>query len=186
MTTKTFTASNGVEIETTVDGCLCTVGSIGYVWAGIEGVEALREYFQHERDRELGRWRDPDNPDFVVYRRPKRDDELGRAVWVLDETTATGYTYWEKSTPAWPGKYAQMWKAAERYYEAHPEPRPWDEAETGEIWELTDPDGHKQLWVKWVKTERGLWRSIHSSKPTYYDAKNATAGRRIWPEEGIA
>lgn len=181
MTTKTFTASNGVEIETTVHGCLCTVGCIGYAWAGFEGVEALREYFQHERDRELGRWRDPDNPDFVVYRRPKRDDELGRAVWVLDETTATGYTYWEHSTPAWPGKYAQMWKAAERYYEAHPEPRPWDEAEPGEIWELTEPGGLNQLWVK---TERGLWRSIYASKPTYYDAKDATAGRRIWPEEG--
>lgn len=178
--TPTFTASNGLDFELTADGHLLGEALSCYGPVSPEGVKALAELFQHERDQELNRWRDPDNPDFVVYRRPKCDDELGRAVWVLDETTATGYTYWENSTPAWPGKYAQMWKAAERYYEAHPEPRPWDEAEPGEIWELTEPEGLKQLWVK---TDRELWRSIHSTKTTYYNGKSATAGRRIWPEE---
>lgn len=180
MNTK-FTASNGVEIEITENGCLGTGGSIGLTFVGPKAVEALREYFQRERDQELGRWRDPDNPDFVVYRMPKRDDELGRAVWVLDETTATGYTYWENSTPAWPGKYAQMWKAAERYYEAHPETRPWEEAEPGEIWELTDPEGLKQLWA-WDEIEG--WRSVHSNKVSHLVGREAAAGRRIWPEEG--
>ena len=30
-------------------------------------MQALREYFIAERDRELGRWRDPENPGWVVY-----------------------------------------------------------------------------------------------------------------------
>lgn len=183
MTTK-FTASNGVEIETKEDGYLrgekYSDPGVLYATAGPDGVEALREFFQHERDLELGRWRDPVNPDLVVYRRSDLDDEDGRAVRVLDETTGYEVCYWEKLDQYWKGKDSPTSKTLERYFEAHPELSPWDEAEPGEIWELTGAGGLNQLWVK---TEWGLWRSIYASKPTYYDAKGATAGRRIWPEE---
>ena len=70
MTDKEFTASNGWTVspndlgkDTQIynqDGNL-----MDYVMS--EGMDSLREYFQAERDKELGRWRDPENPDYVVY-----------------------------------------------------------------------------------------------------------------------
>ncbi len=177
--TTTFTASNGIKLEITDDGGVFTHDSRAYVMASVTGVEALREYFQHERDRELGRWRDPDNRDLVVYRMPELDyDEGGRAVRVMDETSGEAVTYWENRRLDWENKEER--EAADRYFKAHPEPRPWEEAEPGEIWELTEPEGLKQLWVK---TDRELWRSIHLTKSVLYNGKNAADGRRIWPEE---
>ena len=67
MTTK-FTASNGLEIEIGKKGATFVKGDDGTAWVGPNAVEALREFFQHERDQELGRWRDPVNRDLVVYR----------------------------------------------------------------------------------------------------------------------
>ena len=182
MTTK-FTASNGVEIETTENGEIFVKGDYGYSQAGPAGTKALREFFQHERDQELGRWRDPVNPDLVVYRRPEEDDCDGRAVAVLDASTGVAFTYWEKYGLDGQGVtiYEKGQEAAGRYFAAHPVPRPWDEAEPGEIWELTAGlGGIKKLWVK---TEREGWRSVHSNKTSYRVDRDATAGRRIWPEE---
>lgn len=180
--TTTFTASNGVEIELTENGCLGTGGSIGQTFVGPKAAKALREYFQHERDRELGRWRDPDNPDLVVYRRPEEDDYDGRAVAVLDESTGVAFTYWEKYGLDGQGvtRYEKGQEAAGRYFAAHPETKPWDEAESGDIWELTGADGLKQAWVR---NGTGGWVSVNALKVMYYDGKGVTAGRRIWPEE---
>lgn len=175
--TPTFTASNGLDFELTADGHLLGEALSCYGPVSPEGVKALAELFQHERDQELGRWRDPVNRDLVVYRSPELDDEFGRTVQVMDETSGEAITYSENRSPDWENKRER--KTADRYFAAHPEPKPWEEAEPGEIWELTEPDGHKQLWVK---TER-LWRLIHSTKPVLYNGKNATAARRICPEE---
>ncbi len=182
MSTK-FTASNGVEIETSEIGGIFVKGDYGYSQAGTEGVEALREYFQHERDRELGRWRDPVNRDLVVYRRPEEDDDDGRAVAVLDDSTGVAFTYWEKYGLDGQGvtRYEKGQEAAGRYFAAHPETKPWEEAEQGEIWELTDSEGREQLWV-WDEIDG--WRSVHSDKVSHLVGREATAGRRIWPEEG--
>lgn len=181
MITK-FTASNGIEIEITEEGGLLRTGSYGHAPAGPMATRALREYFQHERDQELGRWRDPVNRDFVVYRRPEEDDYDGRAVAVLDDSTGVAFTYWEKYGLDGQGvtRYEKGQEAAGRYFAAHPETKPWDEAESGEIWELTGADGLKQAWVR-NGTEG--WVSINALKVMYYDGKGVTAGRRIWPEE---
>ena len=86
---------------------------------GDEGVytlkttEALRAFFQAERDTELGRWRDTENPDMVAYRTPEDDDGSGRCILLLDENT--GDNHWEWEHTASPGP-------ARRYFEAHPEP----------------------------------------------------------------
>lgn len=69
----------------------------------------------------------------------------------------------------------------ERYNEAiqaaahtAPNPRTWDEAEPGEIWELTEPGGISRLWVK----EEHLWRSAYLTRTVYWSAKNAASGCR--------
>ena len=177
MTTK-FTASNGVEIEPTENGCLGTGGSIGQTFVGPKAVKALREFFQHERDRELGRWRDPVHPNFVVYRVVDLDDNFGRAIQTLDETTGDTFFYWEKLER--PSEGIRGREVVNRYFAAHPETKPWDEAETGDIWELTGADGLKQAWVR---NGTGGWVSINAPKVMYYDGRGVTAGRRIWPEE---
>ena len=53
----------------------------------LETTEALRAFFQAERDVELGRWRDTENTDMVAYRSPEDDDGYGRCILLLDETT---------------------------------------------------------------------------------------------------
>ena len=77
--------------------------------------EALRAFFQAERDEQLGRWRDPDNPDTVCYPRPALDDHDGRCVMVLDELSGATRLDWEQITLPGP---------ADRYFTAHPQPEP--------------------------------------------------------------
>ena len=176
--TPTFTASNGLDLEHAEDGHL--LGDVLNCYGPLspDGVEALREYFQYLRDKELNRWRDPVNPDLVVYQLPENDNLDGRAVRVMDETTGHEYVYVENNRTWWEVKAER--EAADRYFEAHPETQPWEEAESGDIWELTGADGLKQVWVR---NETGGWVSINEPKVTYYDGKGVTAGRRIWPEE---
>lgn len=72
-----FTASNGITIAThrkdpalgfgiyLSDGCSSLDNSFDHLNGG--EMQALREFFEHERDEALGRWRWPENPDCVVY-----------------------------------------------------------------------------------------------------------------------
>lgn len=190
MSTK-FTASNGVEIETSEDGYLRGNKHIHpgvlYATAGPDGVEALREFFQHERDQELNRWRDPDNPDLVVYRRPEEDDYDGRAVAVLDDSTGVAFTYWEKYGLDGQGvtRYEKGQEAAGRYFAAHPETKPWDEAEPGEAWVLTI-DGSEEAAMLMYSYDSDTHEFYIGSSDSLYSRSDPsiTAGRRIWPEEG--
>lgn len=177
MSTK-FTASNGLEIEITEIGGIFAKSGYGHIQAGPGGTKALREFFQHERDRELGRWRDPVNPNLVMYLMPKDENSADRAVRVMDETIGYEYVYGENNRTWWEDSEGRA--AAERYFEAHPESKPWDEAEPGEVWELTDAEGREQLWV-WDEIDG--WRSVHSDKVSHLVGREATAGRRIWPQE---
>ena len=97
----------------------------------LETTEALRAFFQAERDDALGRWRDTENPDMVAYRTPEDDDDDGRCILLLDENT--GDNHWEWENTALPGP-------ARRYFAAHAdvEPRkPWHDAKPGEYWLVT-------------------------------------------------
>ena len=131
--TTTFTASNGIEIEISQDRYLLGNGDYGsgptYATAGPEGIDALREYFQNERDAELGRWRDEESPDYVVY--PAR----AGSITILHEPTGrhrhlTGRGEAGIAT----GQFADT---ARRYFATHPEPKPWHSAEVGTLWRIT-------------------------------------------------
>ena len=81
----------------------------------LETTEALRAFFQAERDEQLGRWRDPENPNIVVYPCLNQDDGYGRVVWVLDEAEMVSGTVLDDR---------HSHSSASRYFAAHPQPEP--------------------------------------------------------------
>ena len=94
--------------------------------------EGVRNYFQKKRDRELGRWRDPKNPDMVCY--PIADRTLVD-VRVLDERTGESYFYARDSVLD--QRFYESFETAVRYYASHPVMRPWEGAKEGEYWLVT-------------------------------------------------
>ena len=141
--------------------------------------ETLRAFFQAERDEELGRWRDPGNPDMIAYRA-----DSGDAAYVFDEREGGSRQYWtrrnaESRDPAYTGYYASCY-TAQRYFAAHPEPKPWDAAQPDEVWVLTDGDREEVFRCG----ENGLY-SLKTGDPLsrMFPILTITGGHRIWPEE---
>ena len=81
----------------------------------LETTEALRAFFQAERDDALGRWRDTENPNVVVYPCLNQDDGYGRVVWVLDEAEMVSGTVLDDR---------HSHSSASHYFAAHPQPEP--------------------------------------------------------------
>ena len=139
--------------------------------------EAAREFFQAERDETLGRWRDPQNPDMVCY--PDVGDlDVVRVMYEGDGSryyvTRIG---WELTRP----QYAS--ETAGRYFQAHPEPKPWEGAQPGEFWILTvgEKTNPYKIWtdtqrVRWFERVERPYTAISLNDP------RITAGRRVWPE----
>src|SRR5690625_2213486 len=144
--TTNFTASNGIQL----------FGGTGYIkWSSLTNFnqslefaltsvadEAFAERYQHRRDTELGRWRDPEAPDVVVSHLPSAKREAtGRTVRVLDErlgAAAICNEHLERSSDP-----TNAEPTAKRYFAAHPEPKPWENAKPNEVWVLTI-DGQDQ------------------------------------------
>ena len=164
---NSYTASNGVGLTITRDR---TVRWRPGIPANLVS-SALREYFQAERDEELGRWRDHKNLDMVCY--PVAYDL--DAVLVMYEGDMTRYyatrTDWERIRPHY------VSETAGRYFAAHPEPKPWDDAEEGDIWVLTRYGAEEPFFVT-----GGEFTSTDLAVATDLDDPRITDGRRIWPE----
>ena len=142
-----------------------------------EEMDELRGGFQAERDEQLGRWRDPENPDMVCYPVAYDPD----AVLVMYEGDMTRYyatrSTWKDINP----HYAS--ETAERYFAAHPEPKPWEGAEPGEFWILT-VDEKTNPYKIWTDTQR-VRRFERVERPYTTICLNdprITAGHRVWPE----
>ena len=97
-----------------------------------EVVVGVRNSFQEKRDRALGRWRDPVNPDMVCY---PVDDSTLADVRVLDERTGVSQFYARYNILD--QKICESFETATRYYASHPTMRPWEEAKEGEYWLVT-------------------------------------------------
>ena len=134
----TFNTSNGNQVrmrETGVLGVSVAKNSLHDWCIGLDGVVDLREFFQAERDEELGRWRF--NAYLVVYpavnHQPRNN---ARSVNVFDERTGRlhmrheGQVAHRETNPAFS-------EAAFSYFAAHPEPKPWHDAKLGELWEVS-------------------------------------------------
>ena len=139
----------------------------------LETTEALRAFFQAERDDALGRWRDTENTDMVAYRTPEDDDGCGRCILLLDENT--GDNHWEWEHTASPGPAA-------RYFDAHPEPKPWHAArpDCDEIWVLTIHGCEQPVYVTEFGGEPAF--QVPGGETISLHRESITAGRRIWPE----
>ena len=123
-----------------------------------------------ERDQGLGRWRWPENPDYVVYPSVRVLARV-RTVVVLHEPSGDNVYIPESS-----GFDTDEARAALAYFAAHPVSKPWHDAKPGEAWVITYggeehaviSDGAFFLW------QSGSEQSIKDSR--------ISAGRRIWPE----
>lgn len=181
-----FTASNGITIEFSVDpdGRRYLLGRLTITAGGLsgtqthatgseEGIDALREFFRAEEDERLGRWRWPENPDYVVY--PSADRSKVR---VLRETGIALLEWVEHGDD----RSHEFCHAARAYFDAHPEPRdPWEDAKAGEVWVMTVGVGPE--FVAYVNTDAGFPRFIDLADDMSYGPKSGfTAGRRIYPE----
>ena len=140
----------------------------------LETTEALRAFFQAERDETLGRWRDPEHPDWVVY--PLADG----TVMVSNEQSQYRGFWSRKGTRECALKWGSA-DVARRYFQAHPEPKPWDAAQPDEVWVLTDGDRSEVFRCG----EHGLYQ-LKTGNPLsrVFPILTVTSGRRIWPEGG--
>ena len=180
-----FEAKNGLQIE-------ADLGPVVRIWEGssrdkennrLRGfsylndrdVEALREFFQHERDQELGRWRDPENLHRVAYATSPQ------TVLIMDESTGRGAEYSRQTANASSDNYGDRLKrqSARAYFAAHPEPKPWHDAKPGDVWVLTvagkeHPWGFDPIDQRFVYAGGESWLRRNDEM--------ISAGRRIWPE----
>ena len=163
-----------MKIKTYENGSAWLLWGLRDIPLATADLETLREYFQAERDEALGRWRDPENPNMVCY--PVACDL--DAVLVMYEGDMTRYyatrSTWKDVTPHY------VSETAGRYFAAHPEPKPWEEAKPGEVWVLT----------RWGTAEPflvtgGEFITADLAVIVDLDDDSITAGRRIWPEPRI-
>lgn len=158
--TGTILEISGLDTRTTVD---------------LGDVATLREFFQHERDKELGRWRWPDNPDYVVY----PDGTSRTVVKESDGRTMIVSIHDRKVMTTYLDSYVG---AAKAYDAAHPEPKPWHDAKAEEIWVLRERNCETWLPFRWDAAEQ--WWFASSSNMAMHRRSEGTIveGRRIWPE----
>lgn len=163
-----YTASNGIGVR--IDSPYLDIKD-GVSWRGIAGSReliALREFFAHERDDELGRWRWPENPDYVVY--PRADH-----VQVVNESSGNALNVSRAQANISTG----LARAARAYFEAHPERKPWDDAKPGEVWVVTEGDLSETY--AYLVDDGQFYDSARDYALDFTDPV-ITAARRIWPE----
>lgn len=176
-----YTASNGVEVrfvDTSV-GQRMVLKDLDPVqtllphrkvniesWLDPRQWEAAAEYFRAKEDERLGRWRWPEDPDYVVY--PRADH-----VAVVNERSGNALQATREQAFVDTG----LCRAARAYFDAHPEPKPWHDAKPGEVWVITYRNAEFAVVInenhEFSIPQRGF-RAITHPK--------VTAGRRIWPE----
>lgn len=168
-----YKASNGMVVERDHNGDVVIDRQTTHVSLFMaDGTAlALREFFQAERDAELGRWRWPENRDYVVY----PNGEYARVVREWEGTSESFLRQDVAQEGTW-----NPYRAARAYFEAHPEPKkPWEDAKQGEVWALKFGDQSEDSWFvnkDWFQNTRTLTCILLADK-------SITAGRRIYPTE---
>lgn len=182
--TDTFTASNGhirVDYERWPGERIDLYAAAGgenmlaeAPWLGSDEVSALREFFQRERDEELGLWRSPSDPTWTAVRR-------NTTIYFHNEDHERSFHFvprLETSIRAWSGDLQAL---AYEYIDAHPERKPWEDAEPGEVWELQyEQLGEPRQTRAFTVDSLGHLRNTSGVRMA---SLHITAGRRIWPED---
>lgn len=176
-----FTASNGARFEEHPNGTVTLTGGIldPRIELSPGMVFGLREFFHHKRDEELGRWRYPPNPVYVVYPGWSAGEEQRFARVVNEHMGLSSVVYEHDRSERGDSDIARA------FFNAHPEERkPWEDAKPGEVWELTlDDHSEHTVFIHTDRTTGG--RDGLSAGGGYFDIDDGagiTAGRRIWPE----
>lgn len=164
-----FRARSGRVVKVDENGTVVFDHVNGYLSPG-SAMDA-EEFFQAKRDLELGRWRWPENPDYVVY-----VDTSGAAIVFREQMPVGGILYRRDDTVV-----DMESEAARAYFEAHPERKPWQEAKQGEVWLLTYR-GREAAFTADRREfngadENGIFDCFEHS------SEEITAGRKIWPED---
>lgn len=171
-----FTASNGLHVLVDGFGDVLVKNDSESVSPDARVYDALREFFRAEEDERLGRWRWPENPDYVVYREPDEDGDncivresdgdsafAGRGKYARDQYGRPMYDEWDA--------------AAAAYFDAHPEPKPWDTASPGEAWLITWGNG--SVSEPAIVTIDGDFDTVNHR---VIKRREVIGARRIWPE----
>lgn len=175
----TFTASNDVVIE---------MHDNGFTTSTTDGAKmntALREFFLHERDKDLARWRWPEDQNFVVY--PVGYDGL---VDVLRENNLFGYGPGRQqgigkdfsTHPENGGVASNFYEAARAYFAAHPEPRPWHDARNGQLWLIRFSDFPDTDVSALVKGGRFIYNDDCHEGAAALEDSTIVGGTQVWPE----
>jgi hypothetical protein len=190
-----FTASNGTAIEVNSLDPDRLVIHPSRVSATLmihpPEVAALREFFRAEEDERLGRWRWPENPDYVVYSgfddsdrdaaRVLHEPSLGKVIVARGEVARRRGVWDEEVTNP-------HWHAARAYFDAHPEPKPWHDAKCGESWHL---EPFSVVYTVMDGTRPGKPRGLWFTRANVYgavenvdlDDYRIISARRIWPAD---
>lgn len=172
-----YTASNGVEVWIDEDAEITyTAKNAPGPFSARENTQALREFFRAERDEELGRWRWPENPDYVVY-----PDEDGDVV-VLNEGKGISSSIIIRRDIGTRNPFHPSTKAARAYFEAHPERKPWEDAKDGHLWLIRFDDYPDADVSALVKGGRFIYNDHCHEGVADLNDPTITAARRIWPE----
>jgi hypothetical protein len=178
-----YTARNGVKLEW--DGDTLKVDTLAYFDRWGTHYPALAEFFRAEDDERLGRWRWPENPDYVVYAR----EDYVQVLHEADGTSGFLGSWTRKDVQFVTSDGNLMGRAALAYFDAHPESKPWHDAKAGEVWVVTI-DGHSR--PHYVEDNRGDTVggvAFVAINPTHgqpghvgINAPAVTDARRIYPQ----
>lgn len=144
-------------------------------------LKVLEKYLQQKRDEELGRWRWPENPDYLVY--PLGDGRVD----VLRESSVAGFSgpgrhqgISSGDADAWDNDAARnFYSAARAYFAAHPETKPWHDAKPGEVWDVVveDSQGGSAVLRAMVMLDQGEPVFVTGDKYDFADRKIVEATR---------
>jgi hypothetical protein len=172
-----YTASNTATVQRFAESLEVKLFKSA-TWLTPWEVKAVREFFRAEEDERLGRWRWPENPDYVVYPiiEPAHEIAFGSdlSVMILHEPTGVLKGYCRAEDQG--GRDREYPDAARAYFDAHPEPKPWHDAKEGEVWALRFEDDDDEFAAFKYGTR---WKSTEGGWP---NEDLITAGRRIWPK----
>ncbi|ONI65669.1 hypothetical protein CSIV_05160 [Microbacterium sp. CSI-V] len=133
----------------------------------------MREFFRAEEDARLGRWRVPGSPNWTCY---PTENTYEVVVFNEDEPQYGSFRL-DRGGDTWP--YARA--AAEAYFDAHPEPKPWHDAKPGEVWVIVTRNVGDERAVQVYGDE--FYYNDGVAYPITYDA--IESARRIWPEPAV-
>jgi len=193
-----FTASNAYRVRAGNNGVLAILYADDVKAAELTTrgqVEALREYFQqenpdltaararwqHQEDARLGRWRWAENTDYVVYPPESVVDGDG-GVWVMCESDPGAIRYLARPD-VWHSSEAFYARAAQAYFDAHPEPKPWHDAKPGEVWVLTTENVGDEVAARVADVnDRVIFEYVRGLANVGITDPRIVSARRIWPE----